>query len=415
MGVYQKVSDKKNICVIVALLITGGSDNLLLSHLSYLIQHGYSVHLYSIRPMDKNSVLSDKFRDYGISLKDYNILTKVLLQATKYAIYLPLYSFLFLSRSLGLCKYPISKTKIQVSIENRLIFKICMPILFLRVILDNLYHKFNIISSYHYSTYSVSYYLQKSLNIPAVYTEISSPMWRKDWLSRKKLSKYLNSFNKIFVPSKIIGNELREYEGLNKDYITLPFIIQELPYNFNPSSRTAESFGVIARLSREKNQDILIKVLKIVVSSKPNAKLILIGRGEEESKYKLLVEELQLLNNVKFIPGFNIITEIIDEIDIFVLCSDVEGMPLVLLEALYYGKPILVNDVGSTSELVINNFNGFIIDKNNLDDIAKKILLIMDDTNLFNDFSNNSKKLYHSTYSPAVILNHLLDEYDQLN
>lgn len=195
----------------------------------------------------------------------------------------------------------------------------------------------------------------------------------------------------------------------------MPFIIQELPYNFNPSSRTAESFGVIARLSREKNQDILIKVLKIVVNSKPNAKLILIGRGEEESKYKSLVEELQLSNNVKFIPGFNIITEIIDKIDIFVLCSDVEGMPLVLLEALYYGKPILVNDVGSTSELVINNFNGFIIGKNDLDDIANKILLIMDDINLFNDFSNNSKKLYNSTYSPAVILNHLLDEYDQLN
>ncbi|WP_394697796.1 glycosyltransferase [uncultured Methanomethylovorans sp.] len=408
------MTNQKNVCVIVALLITGGSDKLLLSHLSTLAQNGYNVYLYSIRPMNNISILSDKFRDCDIVLKDYSMLIKLLLQAVKYALSVPIYSLLILANLFGIYRKPISKEKVLVSIENRIIFQMCMALLFLRIIIDNFFHNFNIISSYHYSTYGISYYLQKSFNIPSIYTEISSPQFRKNWMPRLKMSKYLNSFSKIFVPSKIIGDELREYEGLNKDYIISPFIIEELPYSFVPSSRNAESFGVIARLSPQKNQDILIKVLRIIVKSKPNAQLVLIGRGEEESRYKSLVKELHLENNAQFIPGFGLITEVIDKIDIFVLCSDVEGMPLVLLEALYYSKPILVNDVGSTSELVINNFNGFIIDKNNLDDIASKILLIMDDVNLFNKLSMNSRNLYNNKYKPATILYGMLAEYNRL-
>jgi glycosyltransferase involved in cell wall biosynthesis len=409
------MTDSKKICVIVALLITGGSDKLLLSHFSTLVQNGYNVYLYSISPMDKNSILSDKFRDSGIILKDYPLYIKMLLQAIKYVIYVLLYSLLMLAGYLDLYKGSISKEKVLLSVENRIIFRMCMPLLFVRIISDNFFNKFTLISTYHYSTYGISYYLQKSLNIPAIYTEISSPLWRKNWMSRMKITKYLNSYTKIFVPSKIIGNELKEHEGLKKEYIISPFIIEELPYNFGLSSKKAETFGVIARLSPEKNQDILIKVLKIVVESKPNAQLVLIGRGEEESRYKSIVKDLRLENNVQFINSFNVITEIINKIDIFVLCSDVEGMPLVLLEALYYAKPILVNDVGSTSELVINDFNGFIIDKSNLEDIANKILLIMDDVTLYNKLSVNSRKLYDYKYNRVEILDNLLAEYNQIN
>lgn len=409
------MADGKNICVIVALMITGGSDKLLLSHLSILAQNGYNVFLYSIRPMDENNILSNQFRDNGILLKDYSTITKSFLQIIKYAIYIPLHFFLVMAKQLHLYKIAISDEQILSTIENRIIYRICIPLLFIRILFDNFTNKYNIISTYHYSTYGISYNLKKILKIPVIYTEISSPRWREGWLAKNKLSGYLNSFNKIFVPSNIIGNELRDYEGLNNEWIISPFIIEELPYRFNLMNKKAENFGVIARLSSEKNQDILIKVLQIIVKSKPNAQLVLIGRGNEEARYKLLVQELDLVHNVQFIPSFSKITEIIDKIDIFVLCSDVEGMPLTLIEALYYAKPILVNDVGSTSELVINNVNGFLIDKNNLEYIANKILLIMDDINIYKKFSTNSRKLYDSKYKPKEILDNLLTEYRQLN
>jgi glycosyltransferase involved in cell wall biosynthesis len=409
------MTNKKNICVIVALMITGGSDKLLLSHLSTLIQNGYNVFLYSIHPMDENNLLSNQFTRNGILLKDYSKITKSFLRIIKYAITIPLYTVIYTTNRLNLFRREISKDQVTSAVENKIIFRICVQLLFFRIIFDNFAKKFNIITTYHYSTYGISYNLKKVLKIPVVYTEISSPRWRKGWLSKNKLRKCLNSFNKIFVPSKIIGNELREYEGLINDYIISPFIIEEVPYNFDLKNEKAKSFGVIARLSPEKNQDLLIKVLKIIVKSNPNTQLVLIGKGPEEAKCKSLVKELDLTNNVQFIPRFNEITEVIDNIDIFVLISDVEGMPLTLIEALYYGKPIIVNDVGSTSELVINNFNGFLIDKNDLQSIANKILLIIDNLSIFQEFSINSRKLYGNKYKPKEILHNLLAEYNQLN
>lgn len=409
------MAKQKNICVIVALMITGGSDKLLLSHLSTLIQNGYNVFLYSIHPMNENNLLSSQFTRNGILLKDYSNITKSFLKIITYSITIPAYALISAINRLNLFKRVISRDQVLATVENRIIFRICVLLLFCRIVFDNFANKFSIITTYHYSTYGISYNLKKLLKIPAVYTEISSPRWRKGWMSKNKLSKYLNSFNKIFVPSKIIGNELKEYEGLNNNYIISPFIIEEAPYNFNLKKEKAKSFGVIARLSPEKNQDLLIRVLKIIVKSKPYAQLVLIGKGPEEARYRSLVQELDLTDNVQFIPSFNEITEIIDKIDIFVLISDVEGMPLTLIEALYYGKPIIVNDVGSTSELVINDFNGFLINKDDLESIANKVLLIMDDLSTFQEFSINSRKLYYRNYRPKEILNNLLAEYNQLN
>jgi len=313
------MTDKKNICVIVALMIMGGSDKLLLSHLSYLAQNGYSVFVYSIHPMDENNILSNRFSQNGILLKDYSKITKSTLRIISYIIILPLYALLSNFHRLNLYKREVSRDQIVSAVENKIMFRIYVLLLFCRIVFDNLANNFKIITAYHYSTYGISYCLKRVLKIPVIYTEVSSPRWRKGWMSKNRLSKYLNSFNKIFVPSKIIGNELREYEGLKNDYIESPFLIEEVPYNFTLKSEKAKSYGVIARLSPEKNQDLLIRVLKIIVMSKPNTQLVLIGKGPEEARYRSLVQELELTNNVQFIPQFLDITEIIDKIDIFVL------------------------------------------------------------------------------------------------
>lgn len=404
----------KNICAIVAILITGGADKLVFSHLSALVKEGYTVNLYSITPMNKKSIFEDEFRENGVLLKDYNLLLKLVLNCTKYFMFVLIYPIILILSSINVYNKQVTKPGVLSFIENRVIFKICIPILFIRILIDTYFNKYSILSTYHYSTYIISYYIEKILHIPVVYTEISSPAYRENWIRRDRTQRYLKSFHTIFAPSKHICNELKQYEGLAKDCIIVPFLIEEAQYKPCTISTKAKSFGIIARLTREKNQDILIRVLSIVLKSKPDAKLVLVGRGEEESKYKSLVKELNLVDNVDFIPGFEEINEIIDMIDIFVLCSDVEGMPLVLLEALYYSKPIIVNDVGSTSELIVNGFNGFMVDKTDLEDIANKIISIMDNEHLFKTFSNNSKCLYNEKFNSKKTLETVVYEYNKI-
>lgn len=409
----RKLNKEKNICVIVALLITGGSDKLLLSHLSMLQKNGYNIYLYPIRPVGKNNVLLMKFFDERIVIKEQPKFVELFFKIIQYILFVPIYIIYASAKKLAIYKKSISKELILVSIENRILFKPYTYLLIIRIMIDNFHCRFKLISSYHFSTYFVSYNLQKFLKIPTVYTEISSPKGRINWTSKSKTSKYLNSFSKIFVPSMIIGNELNEFENLENGFIISPFVIEELPYVCRIPKK-AKNFGLIGRLSSEKNQDLLIRTLKIVLKSNPYVNLVLVGSGPEELRYKLLVRELNLEKNVQFIPNFDMITDIIDKIDIFVMCSEVEGMPLVLLEALYYCKPIVTNDVGSTSELVIDGYNGFIINKNNIQDLADKIVNILEKPELFSSLSANSKKLYDNKYKRTDILNKLVNEYNEL-
>lgn len=401
---------KKKICFIVALLITGGSDKLLLAQSSVLIKEGFEVVLYSVRPIDKN-ILYKEFEGKGICIKDYPQFFKYFLNIVKYIFIIPCYLYFKIYCTFKDSENIDIKNEMYLFFENGMIPRICEPILFFRILIDTLKFKYDVISASHFSTLRITYLLKKILRVNTVYTEISSPKWRKSHLNRKGLGKYLNALDDIVVPAKIIGNELIQYDGMNKKYIVTPFFIERPDHCIRKIKRKAESFGVIARLSKEKNQHILIKILKSIIDQGKDARLILIGTGPEELFYKNLASELGIIEKIRFIPFFNEINEIIDEIDIFVLCSDVEGMSLSLIEALYFGKPVLATDVGANSELVISGLNGYIVDKSNIKDIAEKIIVIMDNRNLYRYFSENSRKLYDKKFNPEILSKQLLAIY----
>lgn len=396
---------RKKICFLVALLITGGSDKLLLAQSAILMKKGFEIVIYSIRPIEKNSLYTE-FIEKGINVKDYPLLFKYFLKIFKYALIYPL----SLLKMIGFNKTGLIDKLIDV-IENGIIARICEPILCLRILIDARKERYDIISASHFSTLRIAHILKKILKITVIYTEISSPKWRRKNLTRKKIGNHLNCLDRIIVPSKIIGKELIQYEGLSKEYVVLPFFIDFPEIEMRFVNRKAEFFGLIARLSSEKNQDVLINVLKLIHEKNVNARLILVGRGPKENDYKNLAKNLRVDKHVKFISHFDDINEVINCIDIFVSCSDVEGMSLSLIEALYYGKPILATDVGANAELVLNNFNGYLIDKNDINDIAMKIINIIENEDIFKKFSYNSRILYKELFNNEKLSKQLLEIY----
>ena len=70
-----------------------------------------------------------------------------------------------------------------------------------------------------------------------------------------------------------------------------------------------------------------------------------------------------------------------------------EGVPRVLLEGASMGLPLIAYDNVGSNEVVINETNGFLVGKNNLEDLKERLILILNDKNLYNKFSSNSRKL----------------------
>ena len=97
-------------------------------------------------------------------------------------------------------------------------------------------------------------------------------------------------------------------------------------------------------------------------------------------------------------------TEFYGRGDVFVLPTYYDGQPIVLLEAMSAGLPIISTDIGSIAETVADNQNGFIIPTGSPDEIAKKILLFHRDNVLRTAMSNMSRKIYEDKFTKEVFL-----------
>ena len=99
--------------------------------------------------------------------------------------------------------------------------------------------------------------------------------------------------------------------------------------------------GHIGRFTYQKNHEYLIKVFSDVVKRMPNAKLLLIGEGELESRIKEVVDKHGINNNVIFYGTSNGVEKLFMCMDVFVLPSNFEGLPIVGVEAQAAGLPVL--------------------------------------------------------------------------
>ncbi|WP_046505511.1 glycosyltransferase [Paenibacillus riograndensis] len=159
---------------------------------------------------------------------------------------------------------------------------------------------------------------------------------------------------------------LKEYIQAQYGYVSINHIYNgvEIP-NVKKTDVKIEGvtkIGFVGRLNKQKGLDLLIPILKSIEPLLINKyKFTVIGEGEEKIHLLELVNKLKLNDCVEFIgPKSDINSELI-KFDFLLLPSRKEGLPLVMLEAMACGLPVVANNVGAIYEVIQNKVNGFII------------------------------------------------------
>lgn len=179
-----------------------------------------------------------------------------------------------------------------------------------------------------------------------------------------KVSRLLIRF--INVTKIAVSKKAAQYMFGEKidDVILLKDGIDLSNYLFNSITRTRlrKSFeignelciGNVGRLSYEKKQSFLIKVFNNYLRLNSNAKLIIVGEGQELKKLKQIIKELHLDNKIKLLGYRSDIPEILQMLDVFVFPSEQEGFGLAALEAQAAGLPTLISR-GVPDEVMVTN------------------------------------------------------------
>lgn len=142
----------------------------------------------------------------------------------------------------------------------------------------------------------------------------------------------------------------------------------------------------------EKGVKYLLKSLKIVINSEPNARLQLVGYGPEENDLKKCIEIYNIKGHV-ILAGkqpHDMIPDYMRSSDILVLPSLTEGFPNVILEAMKFGLPIVATDVGGVPEIIIDEKNGLLVEPKNPEKMAEAILRLLNDAHLRQEISKNN-------------------------
>ena len=175
-----------------------------------------------------------------------------------------------------------------------------------------------------------------------------------------------------------------------------------------------KKIAYIGRLSEEKGIELLIETMPIILKKIDDACLIVVGEGPLEGKLKNKVKELNIEKSVFFLGYQNDIQNIIKQMDLVVLPSYTEGLPLTPIEAFACGKPVVATAAGGTVEIIENNVNGFLVPIGDGKLLAEKIQEIFQNKKLYDKMCIEARKTYEKKYDFDVFKNKVLNFYEEI-
>lgn len=163
------------------------------------------------------------------------------------------------------------------------------------------------------------------------------------------------------------------------------------------SKKNPEHFTIVcvSRITPRKGIRFLIQAFKIFEARYAQARLFIVGDGDEKVSLEQLVMGLGLEDKVVFtgaIPHEKVL-EYLQKSNVYVLPSMNEGMSNTMLEALASGLPLIATETGGTRELISEGTNGFIVKMKDPDDISEKLEKLILDKNLENSMGIESRKM----------------------
>jgi glycosyltransferase involved in cell wall biosynthesis len=191
---------------------------------------------------------------------------------------------------------------------------------------------------------------------------------RSKWLFNRLL---FTQVDHVISVSEVCRKDfIKTFSWPNKQIDTVEIGI-DMPPAFNPLADDIKNIFDrgpvivnVGSLVKEKNHEGLLKIFSRLLEQVTSAQLIIIGKGPLGDQLKKTAEMLGISSKVHFIGYRTDVFDIVHHAQAFALPSLIEGLPGVLLEAQYAETPVVAHDVGGISEIIANDFTGYLVNKN---------------------------------------------------
>jgi len=248
--------------------------------------------------------------------------------------------------------------------------------------------------------------------------------WKKP---HKLLINYLNWLIGRFIQNKLIAvsHELRkvliEYYPESKvatieNGVDIDSILNNAKMTLPSYNTERLKIAIVGRLVQVKRVDIFLNIAKYCTDNLPylNAEFFIFGDGPLMDKLKESCSKMGIDSVVHFQGHTSNIHASIAQMDILLITSDHEGLPMTLLEAMTLGTPVIAHSVGGITKALKEGNAGILIESNITENYVAAIERYIDDQLFITKILSNAKAEIKDNYSSELNASHYLNEYKSL-
>lgn len=225
---------------------------------------------------------------------------------------------------------------------------------------------------------------------------------------RKKVSKIMEEYDlNVALSENLKKSILSVYPNIEDNIVTINNLFDEEKIrnsiqNIKYVKSNTLRFVMLGRLSKVKGYDKIIEVVKLLKNDnlQKKFKFVFIGDGEEKENLISKVLEYKIDDCVTFLGKKNPPYPYMKNNDCFILSSNSEAFPLVIIEAFYCGLPVISTNIVSAYEMIEDGKNGIIVN-NSIEDLYKIIKKVILNDKIIFDMRNNLKNY---AYNNTIIL-----------
>lgn len=243
-----------------------------------------------------------------------------------------------------------------------------------------------------------------------VYSEMS--FWRSD-IKQKLMETKL----KIYAVSEMARDNFCKEVGYRKEQVTI--FEYGIPSVSNRQANRNETvtFAVIGTIYPLKQQKLFVDAVELLNKQQQNDnRFWIIGKIADQEYAKKVLKQIENKPYIQYLgeKSQTELSALYDKIDIVVVCSKQESLPIVVVEALMRGKTSIVCDNTGISQYITDKVNGYIYKTNEVGELASAMQYFLDNKNVIPEMGKNAREVYEEYFSLERFKMRLQKEIDRL-
>jgi glycosyltransferase involved in cell wall biosynthesis len=157
--------------------------------------------------------------------------------------------------------------------------------------------------------------------------------------------------------------------------------------------------GIVGRLEPVKRVDLFLQMARVVADQVPSVQFVIVGEGSLRQSLICSAHQLRLEANVLFLGHREDVHDVLRALDVLVMCSEHEGLPMVLLEAMWLSVSVVGREVSGIREVLESGRNGLSVPSANPEDLAAACLRLLHDRLLSEGLCRSAAKAVEREFS----------------